>query len=58
MSGARTGASMPSASAWSDEAGRTSMPAAEARARAVAIPIRRPVKLPGPTPTATASRSS
>ena len=44
--------------AASEETGFSGTPAADARARALAMPMRRPVKVPGPTPTAIASRSA
>ena len=49
--------SMPLASAQRDETARTGSSFAFASARAVAMPIRSPVNVPGPTPTAIASRS-
>ena len=48
----------PAASAASEETGASGSPRPCASARAVAIPIRRPVKPPGPTPTAIRSTSS
>ena len=48
---------MPSASAASEDTGRRPTPPATASARAVASPILKPVKVPGPTPTAIAPTS-
>ena len=48
---------MPTASAASEDTRLSGSSAAVASARAVAIPIRSPVNVPGPTPTAIASRS-
>src|SRR5689334_6483741 len=58
MSGRRRSASIPAASAASEDTGRSSIPRAWARPRAVATPMRRPVNVPGPTPTAMAPISS
>ena len=52
------GVSAPRASASSVLTPTTGSPRPCASARAVAMPIRRPVKLPGPTPTASRSTSS